>query len=86
MKSSNTGTSISKAEILNISAHGIWLYVKEKEYFLTFKDYPWFKNARVSDIYDVELLHGRHLYWESLDVDLEISSLEHPERYPLKYS
>jgi len=30
------------------------------------------------------LLHGYHLYWPELDVDLEIDNLENPEKYPLK--
>jgi len=30
------------------------------------------------------LLHGFHLYWPDLDVDLEIDNLENPEKYPLK--
>jgi hypothetical protein len=31
------------------------------------------------------LLHGYHLYWPELDVDLEIDDLENPEKYPLKW-
>jgi hypothetical protein len=27
-----------------------------------------------------------HLHWPDLDVDLAIDSIEHPERYPLKFS
>jgi hypothetical protein len=29
-------------------------------------------------------LHGYHLYWPDLDVDLEIDNLKNPEKYPLK--
>jgi hypothetical protein len=50
-------------EITNISIHGIWLYVKGKEYFLPYEDYPWFKDARLSEIQHVQLLHEDHLYW-----------------------
>jgi len=32
----------------------------------------------------VQLLHGYHLYWPELDVDLEIDNLENPEKYSLK--
>ena len=79
------GKSTSKVEILNISQGGIWLYVQSKEYFLPYEHFPWFKQAKVSEVYDVKLLHGNHLRWERLDVDLELESLEHPEQYPLKY-
>lgn len=79
------GVSTSKAEVVNISPHGIWLYVKGKEYFLSYRDFPWFRRARLSEIQDVRLLHGRILRWEDLDVDLALDSLEHLDRYPLRY-
>ena len=79
------GTSTSKVEVLNISSHGVWLYVRRKEYFLPYEDFTWFKDARLSEIYDVQLLHGHLLRWDALDVDLDLDSLEHPDRYPLKY-
>lgn len=85
MKSSSVGTSTSEVEVLNISANGIWLYVKGKEYFLPYEDFPWFKDAHVSEIQRVKLLHGHHLHWTDLDVDLHLDSLEHLEHYPLKY-
>lgn len=85
MRSSTIGTSISEVEVLNISLNGIWLHVKGKEHFLSYEDFPWFKEARLSQIYRVQLLYGRHLRWEDLDVDLDVGSLEDPDRYPLKY-
>lgn len=85
MTSSEPGKSISKIEVLNISTHGIWLFVKGREYFLDHKQFPWFQKATVAEIMEVELLHGFHLHWPKLDVDLELDSLETPERYPLVY-
>lgn len=79
------GTSTSKTEVSNISPYGVWLYVRGKEYFLSYKDFPWFKDARLSEIQNVQLIHGRNLHWEDLDVDLALESLEHPDRYPLRY-
>lgn len=70
--------------IENITQFGIWLYVKGREYFLSYEDYPYFKDQTISDIQNVKLMHGFHLYWSSLDVDLEIDNLENPEKYPLK--
>ncbi|OGW23047.1 MAG: hypothetical protein A2077_07145 [Nitrospirae bacterium GWC2_46_6] len=69
----------------NITPLGIWLYVKEKEYFLSYKDYPYFKDQTLNSIQNVQLLHGYHLYWPQLDVDLEIDNLENPGKYPLKF-
>lgn len=83
MKSSALGKSTSAAEVQGITKGGVWIYVKGREYFLSYSDYPWFRDAKVSAIYGLELLHGRHLYWPKLDVDLELESLEYPEKYPL---
>jgi len=85
MKSSTVGKGISKPEILNISANGIWLFVLDKEYFLPFTEYPWFKDAPVKSILNVLLLDQVHLHWPDLDVDLELQSLEYPDQYPLQY-
>lgn len=76
-------TSEPEVEIMSVSLYGLWIYVKEKEYFLSFDQFPWFKEAKISDIYQVELIHGRHLYWENLDVDLSLDSLASPENFPL---
>ena len=85
MRSSAHGTSTSNVEVLNISPHGIWLWVKGKEFFLSYEDFPWFKDASLAAIYRVQVIHGRSLRWEELDVDLALDSLEHSDRYPLKY-
>ena len=85
MKLAERGTNTSSVEVSNISPHGVWLYVKGKEYFLSYKDFPWFKNARLSEIQNVRLIHGHNLRWEDLDIDLALESLDRPDRYPLKY-
>src|SRR4030042_2808445 len=84
MKSLKHGKDISVI-VENITPFGIWLYIKEKEYFLSYKDYPYFKDQTLSSIQNVQLLHGYHLYWLELDIDLEIDNLENPEKYPLKF-
>jgi hypothetical protein len=79
------GTSTLAVEVTHIDSLGFWLLVEEKEHFLSFEEYPWFKDAKVKDITNVKLLHGFHLYWPQLDVDLEIDSLDNPQNYPLIY-
>ncbi len=74
-------TSVS---VENITPVGIWLFVSGREYFLSYEDYPYFRDQTLSAIQNVQLLHGYHLYWPDLDVDLEIDNLEHPEKYPLR--
>lgn len=83
MKSLKNGKNIL-ISVENITPFGIWVFVKGKEYFLSYKDYPYFKEQTLSSIQNVQLLHGYHLYWRDLDIDLEVNNLEHPEKYPLK--
>ncbi len=85
MKSLEHGIRTSNVEVVNVSSHGIWLAVRGKEYFLPYEEFPWFQDARLSEIHRVQLVHGRFLRWEDLDVELALASLEHPDRYPLKY-
>lgn len=83
MKSAQRGRSTSAVELANVSAHGIWLLIAERERFLSFTDFPWFRHATIAELSNVELLSPRHLYWPDLDVDLAVESLDHPERFPL---
>ena len=70
-------------EVSHISQHGIWLLLGERELFLPYRDFPWFKNACVSAVLNVQLPQPHHLYWSDLDIDLAVESIEHPERFPL---
>lgn len=85
MNLSKVGRSTSGAEITNISPHGIWIYIENNEYFIPFEKFPWFENGKIHEIMEVEFLHGHHLYWPKLDIDLSIDQLENPDDYPLVY-
>jgi hypothetical protein len=84
MKSSKNGESIL-VSVENITPFGIWLFVRGREYFLSYKNYPYFRDQTLKSIQTVHLLHDCHLYWPELDVDLEIDNLENPQKYPLKW-
>ena len=85
MRSSRVpGKNISKVEVTHISAYGVWVLAGERELFMSYEDFPWFKDAPIGKILNVEEPHLGHLYWPDLDVDLTIDIIEHPERYPLK--
>jgi len=83
VKSEALGSSTSEPEVTHISRHGFWLLLADKELFLPFSEFPWFKEAPVSAILNVEWPQPHHLYWPNLDVDLTVESIEHPERFPL---
>lgn len=80
-----TVTELS-AEITNISPNGIWVLSNDKEYFIDYKDYPFFTNASIKQIADVEVDSFGNLHWPELDIDIELDSLENPEEYPLIYN
>jgi len=77
------GKHTSDVEVLNISSHGFWLLMRGRELFVPFAEFPWFKNASVSHVLNVELPSEHHLHWPDLDVDLSVASIENPEAFPL---
>ncbi|MCL3853326.1 MULTISPECIES: DUF2442 domain-containing protein [Parabacteroides] len=66
-----------------INSQGIMLSVLGNDYFLSYNRIPWLRDARISDVLNVEISGRSAIAWPALDVDLEIESLKHPERYPL---
>ena len=83
MKSGTNTLASKRAEVAYISRNGLILRVKDREYYLSYADYPWFERAAVSDVFDVQLIGNEHIRWEKLDVDLSLSILRNPEKYPL---
>ena len=83
MRSVARGKNTSGVEVQNVSAFGVWLLVGDKELFASYADFPWFKDATIGQVLDVDQPHPGHLYWPQLDVDLAIESLEAPEKFPL---
>ena len=84
MNSQVPGINTFQTEITNISSHGVWLLSEGKELFMSYDDFPWFKNAPIGKVLNIEEPAPGHFYWPDLDVDLCIESIEHPERFPLK--
>jgi len=54
MNSQALGKSTLAVEVTNISLHGIWLLTGEKELFIPYAEFPWFKDAPVGKILNVE--------------------------------
>ena len=78
------GKNILAVEVTHISSNGVWILAGEKELFMSYADFPWFKDVPVGKIINVEEPHPGHFYWPDLDVDLTVEIIEHPERFPLK--
>jgi uncharacterized protein DUF2442 len=78
------GKNISAVEVTNISTHGVWLLTHNKEMFMSYEDFPWFKDQVVKSIINVEEQSPGHFYWPDIDVDLTEETIDAPERFPLK--
>ena len=84
MNSKTLGRNTPEVEITNISQNGVWLWAKGRESFMSYDDFPWFKDVPVKKIFNVKEVSPGHLYWPDLDVDLTDEMIEHPERFPVK--
>jgi len=78
------GTNTSQVEITHISSHGVWLLANGHELFMSYDDFPWFKDVSIGKILNVEQPTPGHFYWPDLDVDLSEEIITHPGRFPLK--
>ena len=83
MKSAPLGKSTSGCEVANVSGNGFWLLLGDEELFVPFKDFPWFRDATIVKLCDVEQRSSRHLYWPQLDIDLAVESIRDPGLFPL---
>ena len=84
MNSLAHGEDIFKVEVSNISSHGVWILTRDKELFMSYNHFPWFKDQTIQSIANVEEKLSGHFHWPELDVDLTEEIIEHPERFPLK--
>ena len=78
------GNNTSAIEVTNISAHGVWILAHDKELFMSYDDFPWFKDQTVKSILNVEEPSKGHFFWPDLDVDLSVDIIENPGQHPLK--
>lgn len=83
MRSVHRGRSTSAVEVTNVSTNGFWMLLDGDELFVSFKLFPWFRDASIGQLVNVDRPSAQHLRWPDLDVDLAVESLTSPERYPL---
>jgi hypothetical protein len=77
------GFATSAPEVTNVSRHGFWLLLGDEELLVRFEDFPWFRQATIGALTNVECPSADHLYWPQLDVDLSIRSIRAPADFPL---
>ena len=77
------GNTTSAAEVTHVSRHGFWLLLYDEELLVPFEQFPWFKQATIDQLSDVQWPTADHLYWPQLDVDLAVASIRDPAAFPL---
>ncbi len=83
MKSAAPGEITSNPEVTGLASNGFQLRLGREELFLSFEDFPWFRDALPLAVGHVECHSDQHLYWPELDIDLSIDSIRDPRRFPL---
>ena len=83
MKSEVVGKATLDVEITNIDMQGIWLLMNDKEFFLPFEVFPWFRDATVGEIHNVRLEGDSELQWPDLKVRLPVTSIGVPAIIPV---
>lgn len=82
MTSSEPGTGTSTVEVSPISGFGIWMLAGDREWFLPYEKFPWFRKATIDAVLHVVEAAPGHFHRPDLDVDLTDAMIEDPDRYP----
>jgi uncharacterized protein DUF2442 len=77
------GSVTLPVEITHVSRHGFWLLLDNEELLVPFAEFPWFRQAAIDQLLNVERPTADHLYWPQLDVDLSVQSVRDPSAFPL---
>ena len=80
---SKSNISSTSVDVLMINDKGVMLSVQGQDYFLSYNRVPWMRDATINEVLDVQMSGKNAIEWPKLEVDLEVESLKHPERYPL---
>ena len=73
----------TEADVLMINDRGVMISVMGQDYFLSYNRVPWMRDATINEVLDVRMNGKNAIEWPKLEIDLEVESLRHPERYPL---
>lgn len=80
-----TGT-YKKGILIVVCRHSLVVAWDKECHIVRYKDYPWFRDAKVSDVLNVELSEDKEdLHWPSLDIDIHVDALKNPDKYPITF-
>ena len=84
MRSLRNGRNTHPISIGAVTPRGFSLVLGERKLFLSFAQFPWFREFTLRELTNVRRPSPEHLRWPEFDIDLGVDSIEHPERYPLR--
>ncbi|MDR0823469.1 MAG: DUF2442 domain-containing protein [Prevotella sp.] len=79
----NLKKSITDLSVIAINSLGVDIFCNGEKLLISYDFCPYFKDAKVKDIFDVRLIGGDVLCWDNLDIHILIDSIKHPEKYPI---
>ena len=83
MKSAGPGPGTFPVELGEVSVDSFVVNLGNEVLRVAYADFPWFRGVAIADLKNLERPSPDHLYWPSLDIDLAVESVRHPERFPL---
>jgi hypothetical protein len=78
MPSEPRGASTSPVEVGSVTKTGFWLLIDDRELYVPFDWFPWFRNVTIDALTTIERPSSNHLYWPELDVDVAVAFIEYP--------
>ncbi len=72
MKTLIQSKTLSKVGVTLISRHGLWLLTNNSELFVSFIDFPQFRNVPSIKLKHVAQLHSDILYWPDLNIEIPL--------------
>ena len=84
MRSLRNGKNTLATSVGAVTPRGFWLVLGERQLFLSFAQFPWFREFTLRELTNVCLPSPEHLRWPEFDIDLDVNSIENPESYPLR--
>jgi hypothetical protein len=67
-----------------VTDRGFSLVLGSRTLFVSYEQFPWFREFTVRELANVVRPSPEHLRWPEFDIDLDVDSIEHAERYPLR--
>jgi hypothetical protein len=80
MKPISPNRVLSKVEVTLITRHGLWLLTTNRELFVSFIEFPQFRNVPSIKLKHVAQLHSDILYWPDLHIEIPV---KHVRCFPL---